>query len=167
MIADPSRIGDSNRKKTVENAVKQTQDTGLKGRKFEHIEAQNEWLMHWEERWAALRIHGRSKRQVEEMFKEEKPHLSQLPLTSYKFFKQEKRRVYDDGTIQVANCYDAANPAPLYSTVIVRIYDREIEILDPVRIEVIRRHPMGKRPGSLIMEPTDRIFNPSRKTDRL
>ena len=167
VIADPARIGDSNRKETLENAVKHTQDTGLKGRKFEHIEAQNEWLMHWEERWAALRIHGRSKRQVEEMFKEEKPYLSQLPLTSFKFFKQEKRTVYDDGTIQVANCYYAANPAPLFSTVIVRVYDREIEILEPVRMEVIRQHPMGKWSGSLIMEPADRIFNPSRETDRL
>lgn len=167
VIADPARIGDSNRKGTVENAVKHTQNTGLKGRKFEHIETQNDWLMHWEQRWAALRIHGRSKRQVEEMFQEEKPYLSQLPLTLFKFFKQQKRTVYDDGTIQISNCYYAANPAPLYSTVIVRIYDREIEILDPVRMEVIRRHPKGKQPGSLMMKPADRIFNPSRQTDRL
>ena len=50
---------------------------------------------------------------------------------------------------------------------IVRIYDEEIEILDPRRMEVIRRHPKSNRPGSLLMEPGDRIFNPSRQTDRL
>jgi len=34
-------------------------------------------------------------------------------------------------------------------------------------MEVIRRHPKSKRAGSLMMEPGDRIFNPSRETDRL
>ncbi|MBW1999529.1 MAG: hypothetical protein JRJ29_16405 [Deltaproteobacteria bacterium] len=31
----------------------------MKGRKFDSIETQNDWLKHWEERWAAVRIHGR------------------------------------------------------------------------------------------------------------
>jgi 5S rRNA maturation endonuclease (ribonuclease M5) len=34
-------------------------------------------------------------------------------------------------------------------------------------MEIIRRHPKSKRPGSLFMEPGERIFNPSRQTDRL
>ena len=167
VTADPARVKDSNRKGTVENAVKHTQDTALKGRKFDSIEAQNEWLRHWEEHWAALRIHGRAKRQVEEMFQEEKPYLAQLPLAPFRYFEQGKRTVYDDGTIQVGKSYYAASPAPLYSEVMVRIYDEEIEILDLRRMEVIRRHPKGKRPGSLMMAPGDRIFNPSRETDRL
>ncbi|TNF46177.1 IS21 family transposase [bacterium] len=167
VTADPARVGDSDRKGTVENAVKYTQDTALKGRKFESIEAQNDWLRHWEERWAALRIHGRSKRQVEEMFREEKPYLASLPLCPFRYFQEETRTVYDDGTIQVGKSYYAARPAPLSSKVIVRIYEEEIEILDPRRMEVIRRHPKSNRPGSLMMEPGDRIFNPSRQTDRL
>jgi transposase/5S rRNA maturation endonuclease (ribonuclease M5) len=167
VVADPARVRDPNRKGSVENGVKHTQDTALKGRKFTDIEAQNDWLRHWEERWAAQRIHGRTKRQVEEMFQEEKPYLLPLPLTPFVYFRQETRTVYDDGTIQVGNCYYAASPAALYSEVVVRIYDEGIEILDPRRMEVIRRHPRGKRPGSLIMAPGDRIFNPSRQTDRL
>jgi transposase/5S rRNA maturation endonuclease (ribonuclease M5) len=167
VTADPARVNDSDRKGTVENAVKHTQDTALKGRRFDRIEAQNDWLKHWEERWAAVRIHGRAKRQVEEMFQEERPYLAQLPLTPFRYFHQETRTVYDDGTIQVGNCYYAASPAPLYSEVMVRIYDEEIEILDPRRMEVIRRHPKSRRLGSLMMEPGERIFNPSRQTDRL
>jgi transposase/5S rRNA maturation endonuclease (ribonuclease M5) len=167
VVADPARVRDPNRKGSVENGVKHTQDTALKGRKFTDIEAQNDWLRHWEERWAAQRIHGRAKRQVEEMFQEEKPYLSPLPLMPFVYFRQETRTVYDDGTIQVGNCYYAASPAALYSEVAVRIYDEDIEILDPRRMEVIRRHPKGKRPGSLMMAPGDRIFNPSRQTDRL
>ncbi len=62
-------------KGTVENAIQHTQATALKGRKFDSIEEQNAWLAHWEERWAAPRIHGRKKRQVLAMFAEEKPAL--------------------------------------------------------------------------------------------
>jgi transposase/5S rRNA maturation endonuclease (ribonuclease M5) len=167
VVADPARVADPNRKGTVENAVKHTQTTALKGRRFDSIELQNEWLMHWEERWAAPRIHGRAKRQVAEMFREEKPYLECLPLVAFRYFEQATRTVYDDGTIQVDKAYYGAAPAPLYSKVVVRIYDDQIEILDPVRMEVIRRHGKSSRPGSVLMRPEERIFNPSRQTDRL
>ena len=167
VVADPARVRDPNRKGTVENAIQHTQDTALKGRTFESIERQNEWLMHWEKRWAAQRIHGRTKRQVEEMFQEEKPYLKQLPLTSFRYFSQETRTVWDDGAIQVGKSYYSALPAPLYKKVIVRIYGTEIEIIDPVTMEVIRRHVKSNWPGSVQMEPGDRIFNPSRQTNYL
>jgi hypothetical protein len=184
VVADPARVRDPNRKGTVENAIQHTQDTAyrkgtvenaiqhtqdtaLKGRTFESIERQNEWLMHWEEIWAAQRIHGRIKRQVEEMFLEEKPYLKRLPLTSFRYFSQETRTVWDDGAIQVGKSYYSALPAPLYKKVIVRIYDTEIEIIDPVTMEVIRRHVKSNWPGSVQMEPGDRIFNPSRQTNYL
>ena len=167
IAGDPARVRDANRKGTVENAVKYTQNTGLKGRRFKSIELQNDWLRHWEKRWASVRIHGRAKRQVQEMFEEEKPYLAQLPLTPFRYFQQETRTVHDDGTIQVGKSYYAANPAPLHSKVVIRIYSEEIEILDPQRMEIIRRHPKSNRPGSLVMQPSDRIFNPSRETDRL
>ena len=167
VVADPARVRDPNRKGTVENAIQHTQDTALKGRTFESIERQNEWLMHWEERWAAPRIHGRAKRQVEEMFQEEKPYLKQLPLSSFRYFSQETRTVWDDGMIQVGKSYYSALPAPLHTKVIIRIYDTEIEVIDPVTMEVIRRHVKSNRPGFAQMEPGDRIFNPSRQTNYL
>jgi len=167
IVADPARVRDPNRKGTVENAIQHTQDTALKGRTFESIERQNEWLMHWEERWAAQRIHGRTKRQVEEMFQEEKPYLKRLPLSSFRYFSQETRTVWDDGAIQVGKSYYSALPAPLYKKVIVRIYDNEIEIIDPVTMEIFRRHVKSNWPGSVQMEPGDRIFNPSRQTNYL
>jgi len=167
VVADPARVRDPNRKGTVENAVQHTQDTALKGRTFESIERQNEWLMHWEEQWAAQRIHGRTKRQVEGMFQEEKPYLKQLPLIAFKYFSQETRTVWDDGAIQVGKSYYSALPAPLYTKVIVRIYDSEIEIIDPVTMELLRRHVKSGKPGSVYMAPEDRIFNPSRQTTYL
>lgn len=165
-VADPARVRDPNRKGTVESAIQHTQSTALKGRKFESIEEQNEFLMHWEERWAAPRIHGRMKRQVEEMFQEEKPFLKSLPLTSFRYFKQEVRTVWDDGCVQIGQSYYGANPFRVRSQVVVRIYDLEIEILDPKTLQVVRRHVRKHRPGSFSTEERDRVFNPSRETDR-
>jgi len=167
VVADPCRVADPNRKGTVESAIQHTQDTALKGRRFETIKNQNQWLMHWEENWASKRVHGRTKRQVEEMFQEEKPHLMDLPLTQFAYFSQVVRTVQDDGLIQINNCFYAALPASLHSKVIVRIYMLEIEIIDPQTLEVIRRHPKSLMKGMVFMDEKDRIFNPSRQTHYL
>jgi transposase/5S rRNA maturation endonuclease (ribonuclease M5) len=167
VMADPARIRDPNRKGTVESAIQHTQDTALKARQFESIQAQNQWLMHWEETWAAKRIHGRMKRQVEQMFQEEKPYLNSLPLTGFRYFRQETRKVYDDGMIQVGQSYYSALPAQLHQDVIVRIYEFEIEIIDPRTMEKIRSHIKSHQPGAVRMQPQDRIFNPSRQTTYL
>ena len=50
VVADVCRVGDPNRKGTVESAIQHTQSTALKGRRFESLEEQNAWLAHWEER---------------------------------------------------------------------------------------------------------------------
>ncbi len=167
VVADPARVEDPDRKGSVENAINHTQETALKGRKFESIEEQNEFLMHWEEKWAAPRVHGRAKRQVQAMFEEEKPFLKRLPISPFRYFKQESRTVWDDGLVQVGQCYYAALPAELFSNVWVRIYDLEIEVLDQKTMEVIRRHPIKTRPGDIAFDSGDRIFNPSRETERL
>jgi hypothetical protein len=116
-IADVARVADPNRKGSVERAIQHTQDTALKGRQFDSIEAQNAHLAHWEESWAAPRIHGRKKRQVLALFEEEKPHLKPLPLEGFRYFHQETRTVDDAGLIVIEQKYYPALPAPLYSEV--------------------------------------------------
>ena len=164
-VADAARVADPDRKGTVENAIQHTQGTALKGRKFESIEAQNVWLAHWEERWAAPRIHGRKKRQVLAMFAEEKPSLKPLPAERFRYFKQETRTVDDSGLVQVDRSYYAASAAP-FSEVTTRKYDHDIEIFDTAGV-LLRRHPRSSRPGHFEMQESDRIFNPSRQTAQL
>jgi transposase len=166
VVADPCRVGDPNRKGSVENAIQHTQSTALKGRKFDTIEEQNGWLAHWEERWAALRIHGRKKRQVIEMYREEQPHLRALPPQGVRYFKQAMRSVDDAGLVQVEGSYYAALPAAPHSAVTVRIFARDIEILDAAG-QVLRRHPKSERKGSFAIGQADRLFNPSRESARL
>ena len=166
VTADVCRVGDPNRKGAVEKAIQYTQDTALKGRRFDSIEAQNEWLAHWEERWAAPRIHGRKKRQVLALYAEERPHLAPLPLEAFAMFRAERRTVDDAGCIVIDNRYYPAAPARLYSEVAVRVYAQEIEILDRDG-RVLRRHPVSARPGYDALGEADRVFNPSRETGRL
>jgi transposase len=166
VVADPARVGDPDRKGTVESAIQHTQGTALKGRKFDSLEAQNAHLAHWEERWAAQRIHGRKKRQVLAMFAEERPSLKALPVERFRFFRQESRTVDDAGLVQVQGAYYAALPAPLQARIAVRIYDREIEILDEQGV-VLRRHEKSDRRGAFVLAEGDRLFNPSRETARL
>jgi hypothetical protein len=165
-VADPCRVRDPNRKGTVESAIQHTQSMALKGRRFESIEAQNAWLAHWEERWAAPRIHGRKKRQVAELFREEQPHLLPLPTTAFQFFRQGIRTVDDAGLVQVEASYYAALPAAPHSEVTVRIFAHDIEILD-AQGQLLRRHPKAARKGTFALEGKDRLFNPSRETVRI
>lgn len=162
-VADVCRVADPDRKGTVEQAIQHTQNTALKGRRFESIDAQNEWLAHWEARWAAPRIHGRKKRQVLAMFEEERPHLRALPAEHFRFFRQVTRTVDDAGCVQVDASYYAASPAPLYSEVTVRVFEREVEIFGEDG-EVLRRHDKAARRGEYVLPEADRIFNPSRQT---
>lgn len=165
-LADPCRVGDPNRKGTVENAIGHTQSTALKGRKFESIDAQNTWLAHWEERWAALRIHGRKKRQVMQMYREELPHLRALPAEGFRYFTQVRRTVDDAGIGQVECTYYAALPAAPHSEVMVRVYERSVEIHD-MRGTLLRRHEKASVKGKFVIEQRDRLFNPSRESARV
>jgi len=165
-VADAARVVDPDRKGTVENAIQHTQATALKGRKFDSIEEQNTWLAHWEERWAAPRIHGRKKRQVLAMFAEEKPALKALPATRFRYFRETSHTVDDSGLVQVLRSYYAAIPASPGDIVTVRLYEHDVEIMDAAG-QMLRRHPRSTKPGHFEIKDSDRIFNPSRETVRL
>ncbi|OYV73316.1 MAG: hypothetical protein B7Z74_04130 [Deltaproteobacteria bacterium 21-66-5] len=87
-------------------------------------------------------------------------------MTRFRFFQQGQRTVDDSGLVQVDGSYYAALPAPLYSTVLVRIFARDVEILTADH-QVLRRHEKAGRKGAFVMAETDRLFNPSRETARL
>ena len=167
VVGDPARVRDPDRKGTVENAIGHTQATALKGRRFETIEAQNEYLEHWETKWAAPRIHGSARRQVEAMFQEERPHLLSLPLTGMQYFTQEQRTVYDDSCVQVGHSSYAARPAAIGSLVLVRLFEHRLEIRNIKTHALIRTHELAARPGTVVLPDAERIFNPSRETQRI
>lgn len=164
VVADPARVRDPNRKGTVENAIGHTQATALKGRRFESIEEQNTFLEHWESKWAASRIHGRERRQVQAMFEEERTHLQPLPLTGMQYFTEVQRSVCDDSCVRIDHSSYAARPAAIGSKVLVRLFERRIEIRDLRTQQLLRTHARVDRPGSVVLPLAERVFNPSRET---
>jgi transposase len=167
VVADPARVRDPNRKGSVENAIQHTQSTALKGRRFESIEEQNDFLEHWETKWAAQRIHGSAKRQVEVMFQEERLALKPLPLQGFQYFTECERTVCDDTCVRIDHSSYAARPARIGSIVLVRLFEHHIEIRDLQSQSLLRTHPRAARPGSVILPNDERPFNPSRETRRI
>ena len=167
VVADPARVRDPNRKGSVEHAIGHTQATALKGRRFESIEEQNTFLEHWEAKWAASRIHGSERRQVQAMFEEEKPHLQPLPLLGMRYFTEAQRTVYDDSCVRVDHSSYAARPAPIGSQVLVRVFEHRIEIRDLQTKALLRTHPRAERAGTVMLPADERVFNPSRETRRI
>jgi transposase len=167
VVADPARVRDPNRKGTVENAIGHTQATALKGRRFESLEEQNAFLEHWESKWAASRIHGSARRQVQAMFEEERPRLQPLPVQPMQYFTESQRTVCDDSCVRVDHSSYAARPAPIGSRVLVRVFERSIEIRDLKTHALLRTHTRVERPGSVVLPMEERVFNPSRETRRI
>ena len=167
VVADPARVRDPNRKGAVESAIQHTQATALKGRRFSSIDEQNDFLEHWETHWAAQRIHGRTKRQVEALFQEEKPSLKPLPLQGFQYFTESERTVGDDTCVIIDHSSYAARPARIGSRVLVRLFDHHLEIRDRQSQSLLRTHPLAAHPGSVILPNDERPFNPSRETHRI
>lgn len=167
VVGDPARVRDPNRKGTVEHAIGHTQATALKGRRFETIEAQNQHLEHWETKWAAQRIHGSERRQVEAMFQEEKPHLLPLPLLGMQYFTEAQYTVNDDSCVRVDHSSYAARPAAIGSRVLVRLFARRLEIRELRTQALLRTHDRAERPGTVVLPMAERVFNPSRETQRI
>ena len=167
VVADPARVRDPNRKGAVENAIGHTQATALKGRRFESLEEHNDFLEHWECKWAASRIHGSTRRQVQAMFEEERPRLQPLPAQGMRYFSESQRTVCDDSCVRIDHSSYAARPAPIGSRVLVRLFDHLIEIRDLKTQALLRTHGRVQRPGSVVLPMEERVFNPSRQTRRI
>jgi transposase len=94
----------------VERGVGYVQDNALKGRAFSSLAGQNQYLWDWEKRIADTRIHGTTRKQVSQLFQEEKPHLTPLPTGRFASFEEGRRSVHRDGHVEVAKAYYSVPP---------------------------------------------------------
>jgi len=136
----------------VERGVGYAQDNGLKGHKFDSLEAENRHLLCWEETIADTRIHGTTKKQVGKVFAEvERPALQPLPQERFPFFHEAQRIVNRDGHVEVAKAYYSAPPEYLGRTVWVR-WDARLVRLFNHRMESIAVHSR-REPGRFSTHP--------------
>jgi hypothetical protein len=98
------------------------------------------------------------------MFEEERPHLQPLPATGMQYFTEVQRTVCDDSCVRIDHSSYAARPAPIGSKVLVRLFERRIEVRDLRTQALLRTHARVDRPGTVVLPMAERVFNPSRET---
>ena len=101
------------------------------------------------------------------MFEEERPLLQPLPMLGMQYFTEAQRTVCDDTCVRIDHSSYAARPAPIGSRVLVRLFERRIEIRDLKTQALLRTHARVERPGTVVLPKDERVFNPSRETRRI
>jgi transposase len=125
----------------VERGVGYVQDNALKGRSFESAEAQNRFLLGWEETVADTRLHGTTRQQVGQLFRDvERPALLPLPIDRFPFFHEGRRTVHRDGHVEVEKAYYSVPPEYLARDVWVRWDARMVRVFND-KMELIASHP--------------------------
>jgi transposase len=140
VVALPCRVRDPDRKGKVERGVGHAKNTPLKGLRFESLEEGQNYLDHWETRWADTRIHGTTKRQVAAMFAEERPALQPLPVEPFRYYQYGQRTVNLDGCVEVDAAYYGAPPGWIGRHVQVQWDSRQVRLLDPQTGQLLREH---------------------------
>jgi transposase len=129
----------------VEAGVKYAQNA-LKGREFDTVTEQNQFLANWEQNTADKRIHGTTRQQVGKFFAEvEKPALRPLPQGLFPVFEEAKRTVHRDGHVEFKKAYYSVPPEYTRRTVWVRHESNLIRVYNQRR-EQIALHPQAQ-PG--------------------
>lgn len=125
----PCKVRTPEHKGKVESNIDYVQDNALKGKRFDSLEEQNQYLRHWNKRWASTRIHGTTKRQVNVMFEEERPHLKPLPATAFAYFKIGTRKVSSvDSHIEVMGAYYPIPPKYMGKQVVVHFNSQWVKV---------------------------------------
>jgi transposase len=131
----------------VERGIDYVQENALKGRQFPSLDAQNHFLLDWEQTVADTRVHGTTRRQVGSHFLEvERAALQPLPLTRFPCFQEARRTVHRDGHVEVAKAYYSVPPEYLTRPVWVRWDGRVVRIFtdrfEPIAVHV--QHEPGR-----------------------
>jgi len=135
-------------------------DNALKGRRFESLQAQNQFLRHWNRTVARLRIHGTTRQQVWTHFlATDQAALQPLATAPFPFFESGTRSVHADRHVEVKGAF---YPVPLRVPEGTRVrvrWDRHlVRVLhEDVLVAVHERVAPGRfalRPGSSRLELT-------------
>jgi len=136
----------------IEAGIKYVQNNALKGRVFQSLAEQNQFLLEWESRVADTRIHGTTRQQVAHVFKtSEQPKLLPLPAMVFPVFSEAPRTVHRDGHVEVANTYYSVPPEYVGRKVWARWELRVVRIFN-TRMEQIALHARAE-PGRFSTDP--------------
>jgi hypothetical protein len=132
---------------------------GLKGRRFNSLDEQNQRLRHWNRTVARLRIHGTTRRQVFTHYEEtDKKALQPLAAEPFAIFERGTRTVHPDGHVEVDGAFYPV-PAHLlgvevevrWDARLVRVFHGEAPVAVHARV---RPGQWARREGEQDQEPT-------------
>ena len=154
----------------IERGIGYAKNNALKGRVFQSLEEENQFLLGWEETVADTRIHGTTKRQVGRMFQEsERVALLPLPADRFPFFHEAYRAVHRDGHLEVDKAYYSAPPEYVGRRLWVRWDARLVRIFND-RFEQVAVHAKAE-PGRFRTAaehiPREKVSAVERGTDAL
>ena len=154
----------------IERGIGYAKNNALKGRVFQSLTEENQFLLGWEETVADTRIHGTTKRQVGRMFQEsERGALLPLPADRFPFFHEAYRAVHRDGHLEVDKAYYSAPPEYVARRLWVRWDARLVRIFND-RFEQVAVHAKAE-PGRFRTAaahiPREKVSAVERGTDAL
>jgi transposase len=133
----PSRPYRPTDKGKVEAGIKYLKNNALKGRRFKSLEQINEHLKWWMGQVADKRIHGTTKRQVQDHFlASEKAALKPLPAGLFPCFQEARRSVHRDSYVEVAKSYYEVPAEYIGKHVWVRWDSKTVRIFDKAMQQV-------------------------------
>lgn len=83
------------------------------------------------------------------------------------YFTEAQYTVNDDSCVRVDHSSYAARPAVIGTRVLVRLFARRLEIRELKTQALLRTHDRAERPGTVVLPMDERVFNPSRETQRI
>ncbi len=140
----PTRPYTPEHKGKIENSIGYVKDNALKGRIFTSVAAENQYLLHWEDRVADQRIHGTTRQQVAARFQQEKPALKGLPPSLFPCFQEGRRSVHRDSFVEVEKAYYEVPEEYIQREVWVRWDGRTVRVFND-RWEQVALHAQTER----------------------
>jgi len=135
----PCRPYTPEHKGKTENGIRYLKGNAIRGRTFNSLSGENEFLRHWEKTVADVRIHGTTRKQVAALFTQEQPALLPLPPDLFPCFQEGQRTVHRDSYVEVDKAYYTVPPEYIGQQVWVRWDGREVRVFNQ-RWEQIKLH---------------------------
>lgn len=131
-------------------------NNALKGRRFESLREQNDYLKRWNRTIARLRIHGTTRKQVWTHYLEtDKPALKPLAAERFTMFEAGTRSVHPDAHVEVAGAFYPVSPRLLGQRVhvrwddkLVRVYHDDLLVASHPRVQPGHYAPQPGQPST-------------------
>jgi transposase len=148
----------------VEKDVDYTKNNALKAREFESLQQGNQFLKHWNKRWARTRIHGSTRQQVWKRFQEgERPRLRPLPSRPFTYFHVAQRKVDVHGHVEVNRNFYSVPHQLIGQRLTVHYSHLWIRVFEGARLVVQHRPRLGKGGATTLSEHTPPYVPASRE----